>query len=154
MADYFLDTSGLVKRHVAEIGSPWVRNLTRIDSGHTLFISRITAVEVVAAITRRQRSTGLRPAQAGAILGHFRRHLAIRYAVLEVTPTLLDEAARLSRVHGLHAYDAVQLATALEVDLANRAAGFGPVTMVSADRELNATAIPERMGVEDPLQHP
>ena len=154
MADFFFDTSGLVKRHVSEAGSRYVRSLTHAKAAHTLYIARITAVEMVAAITRRQRGGSLSAAQAGAVLGHFRRHLTGRYFVLELTPALLASAMRLSRAHALRAYDAVQLATALELDRDNRADGFGPVTLVSADRELNAAATAEGMAVDDPTTHP
>jgi hypothetical protein len=54
MADYFFDTGALVKRHVDEAGSPWVRSLVRAKAGHTLYIARITTVEITSAITRRQ----------------------------------------------------------------------------------------------------
>ena len=67
MADDFLDTSALVKRHVREAGSAWDRSLTRPKAGHDLDISRVTAVEVDSAITRRQSGGHLSPAQAGAI---------------------------------------------------------------------------------------
>jgi hypothetical protein len=50
MADYFIDTSGLVKRHVTEAGTAWVKSLVRSKAGHTLYIARITAVEVMSAI--------------------------------------------------------------------------------------------------------
>jgi len=43
MADYFFDTSALVKRHVIEVGSPWVKSLVRAKAAHTLYIARITA---------------------------------------------------------------------------------------------------------------
>ena len=33
MADYFFDTSALVKRHVIEAGSPWVKSLVRAKAG-------------------------------------------------------------------------------------------------------------------------
>ena len=153
MAQYFFDTSALLKRHVAEAGSVWVRSLTRDRATHRLYISRITAVEMIAAITRRQRGGSLSPAQAGAILGHFRRHLSGRYFVLELNAVLLEQAMTLSRIHGLRAYDAVQLAAALEIDRARQAANFGSVTLVSADRELNAAAITEGLTVEDPNNH-
>ena len=52
MADYFFDTSALVKRHVAEVGTAWVKSLVRAKAGHTLYIARITAVEITSAITR------------------------------------------------------------------------------------------------------
>ena len=66
-AAYFLDTSALVKRHVIEAGSPWVKSLVRAKAAHTLYIARITAVEVTSAITRRQHGGHLSPAQAGAM---------------------------------------------------------------------------------------
>jgi uncharacterized protein len=55
MVVYFFDSSALVKRHVDESGGAWVRSLTRVKAGHTLYIARITAVEITSAITRRQR---------------------------------------------------------------------------------------------------
>ena len=94
------------------------------------------------------------PAQGRAIIGHFRRHLARRYNVLELTPALFTEAMSVARMHGLRAYDAVQLAAALEINRLNREDGIGPVTLVSADRELNAAATAEGLVVEDPTTHP
>jgi predicted nucleic acid-binding protein len=152
--DLFFDTSALVKRHVNEIGSAWVRSLTRPGAGHELYIARVTAVEVFAAITRRERGGHLSPAQGRAIIGHFRRHLAQRYNVLELTPALFSEATVVARRHGLRAYDAVQLTAAREIDRLNREDGFGPVTLISADRELNAAALAEGLVVEDPMAHP
>jgi predicted nucleic acid-binding protein len=154
MATFFLDTSALVKRHVAETGSAWVRSLTGAKAFHTLFIARITAVEVFAAITRRQRGGSLSAAQAGAILGHFRRHLTQRYVIVEVTPTLIAEAMLSARRHGLRAYDAVHLAAALEANRIYQTAGLGPVTLVSADQELNAAATASGLVVDDPNSHP
>jgi uncharacterized protein len=59
MADNFLDTSALVKRHVIEAGSRWVKSLVRAKAAHTIDIARITAVEVTSAITRRQHAGDL-----------------------------------------------------------------------------------------------
>ena len=153
MAVYFLDSSALVKRHLREQGSAWVRSLTHTKAGHTLFIARITAVEIVAAITRRQRGGSLSVAQRGAILGHFRRHLAQRYHVVEMTPALLESAMISAKTHGLRAYDSVQLSAALEVNRFYRDAGLGAITLVSADQELNAAAANEGLAVEDPNLH-
>src|SRR5262245_10912901 len=97
MALYFFDSSALVKRHVNESGSRWVRSLTRVRAGHTIYLSRITAVEVVSAITRRQRGRSLSAAQGAAILGHFHRHLTQRYNILELTPSLLADAMSMAR---------------------------------------------------------
>jgi predicted nucleic acid-binding protein len=154
MADYFLDTSALVKRHVSEVGSPWVNTLVRAKAGHRIYIARITAVEVTSAITRRQHAGDLSAAQAGAILGHFRRHLAQRYRVIELTPALFNIAMLAARKHRLRAYDAVQLAVALEAHRLHKDAGLGPVTLVSADGDLNSAATAEGLVVEDPNAHP
>ena len=154
MADYFFDTSALVKRHVTEAGSVWVKSLVRAKAGHTLYVARITTVEVASAITRRQHSGDLSPAQAGAILAHFRRHLIQRYRVIELTPALFSNAVVVARKHRLRAYDAVQLAVALEVQGLQQNAGLGPVTLVSADRDLNTAAIAEGLIVDDPNAHP
>ncbi len=150
MADYFLDTSALVKRHVKEAGSDRVRTLTGPRSGHTLYVARITAVEVFSAVSRRQRSGHLSAASAQAILGHFHRHMTRRYHVLELTPFLVEVAAKLARRRGLRAYDAVQLAIASNLNSLSRQAGFGPVTFLCSDRELNAAAVAQGMTVEDP----
>src|SRR5580698_7246885 len=101
MALYFFDSSALVKRHVNESGSRWVRSLTHVNADHTIYLSRITTVEIVSAITRRQRGRSLSVAQGAAILGHFRRHLAQRYNILELTPSLLVDAMTMARKHGL-----------------------------------------------------
>lgn len=154
MPDYFLDTSALVKRHINETGSAWVRSLIRSKVSHSLYIARITAVEVTSAITRRQHSGDLSPAQAGEILGHFRRHLIHRYRVIELTPALFDAAMRSARKHRLRAYDAVQLAAVMQIRQLHQDAGLEPVTLVSADRDLNAAALAERFVVENPITHP
>ena len=154
MAAYFFDTSALIKRRVRERGSTWVRSLIRSKAAHTIHLSGITTVEVFAAITRRQRGGTLSAAQAGAILGHFQRHLSQRYMVTDVTPALLSDAMRLARRHGLRAYDAVQLAAALEVGRIYHSTGFSPFILVSADRELNAAATAEGLSVEDPNSRP
>jgi predicted nucleic acid-binding protein len=154
VAHYFFDTSALVKRHVTEAGSHWVKSIVRAKAGHRLYIARITAVEMTSAITRRQHGGDLTAAQAAAILGHFRRHLAQRYTVIELTPANFAEAALLARKHRLRAYDAVQLAVALDLNQRRHEAGFGPVTLVSADQPLNVAASVGGLTVEDPNSHP
>jgi uncharacterized protein len=153
MAEYFFDTSALVKRHVNEAGSAWVRSLVRAKANHRLYIARITTVEVYSAITRRQHVGDISAAQAGAILGHFRRHVTQRYRVTELTLTLFDNAMLAARKHRLRAYDAVQLAVALEVRRRRQVAGLGTVTLISADRDLNNAATAEGLTVDDPNTH-
>jgi predicted nucleic acid-binding protein len=151
---YFVDSSALVKRYVQETGTAWVRRLTRHNPSTIIYIARITVVEVTSAVARRRRGTPpLAPSRASSILRRFRQHLDGRYTVIEITPALLDEAARLANSHTLRAYDAVQLAAAREINRKEQDAGFPPVTLVSADRDLNTAATAERLTVEDPNSH-
>jgi predicted nucleic acid-binding protein len=153
LAKYFVDSSALVKRYVQEVGTSWVRNLTHRRTGHEIYLARITAVEVTAAVARRRRGGTLSSRKASSILGRFRKHLAGRYTVLEITPGLLAEAMKLANSHELRAYDAVQLASAIELNKQWLDAGLSAV-LVSADQELNAAATAEGLAVEDPLSHP
>src|SRR5262249_4128618 len=147
-------SSALVKRYVQETGTAWVRRLTRHNPSTIIYIARITVVEVTSAVARRRKGTPpLAPSRASSILPRFRQHLDGRYTVIEITPALLDEAARRANAHTLRAYDAVQLAAALEINRKEQDAGFAPVTLISADRDLNAAASGEGLKVDDPNLH-
>jgi uncharacterized protein len=56
---YFLDSSALVKRYVTESGSSWIESVVSAEAGNTIFIARITWVEVFSALSRRQREERL-----------------------------------------------------------------------------------------------
>jgi uncharacterized protein len=73
---------------------------------------------------------------------------------LGLTPALFNNTMLTACKHRLRAYDAVQLAVVLEVQRLHRDAGLGPVTLISADQDLNTAATAEGMSVDDPNQHP
>jgi predicted nucleic acid-binding protein len=148
VAGYFVDSSALVKRYVQEVGTAWVRSLTRRNTANPIYLARITAV------ARRRRGRTVTPPRASSILYRFRKHLAGRYTIVEVTPALLTEAMTLANSYALRAYDAVQLAVALEVQRLHEDAGLGPVTLVSADQDLNTAGTAEGLMVDDPNTHP
>jgi predicted nucleic acid-binding protein len=154
MAAYFCDASGIVKRHVPEIGTAWVQALADPAAAHEIFLARITRVEVTAAIARRSRGGMLAGVSAPAILAQFRHDAAHQYNIVEVTPALLAGAEALAESHGLRAYDAVQLAIAREVQGRRFALGLSGITLISADQELNAAATAEGLPVDDPNRHP
>ncbi len=151
---YFVDSSALVKRYVQETGTFWVRGITRRSPSTVIYVARITAVEVSCAIARRRKGRTLTQQRASSILHRFRQHLAGRYNVAQITTNLLDDAARPGVKHALRAYDAVQLAVALEVNRFHQAGGSAPVTLVSADQALNDAAVAEGLTVDDPRTHP
>ena len=53
MGHYYFDSSALVKRYVAEVGTEQVIDLCAADAGHTLYTVRISGAEIVAALFRR-----------------------------------------------------------------------------------------------------
>ena len=89
MAVYFFDSSALVKRYAQETGSAWVEALTDPQAGHHLYLARITAVEVVAAVARRQRGGALSAADATAALTDFAYDLAHQYRQVDITSRLI-----------------------------------------------------------------
>jgi predicted nucleic acid-binding protein len=112
---YFLDSSALVKRYVPEIGTTWIQALTDADANNQLYIARITWVEVISALARRQREGSLNTTQITQIFLAFRHHLNTQYRVLELTQTLTELAGQLVSQHPIRAYDAVQLASAISL---------------------------------------
>jgi uncharacterized protein len=154
MAAYVLDTSAVVKRYILETGSGWVRSIADPAAANLIFLHRITDVEVTSAVVRRQRGGNLSAADAAATLTQFRQDLIRGYRIIEVRPALLLTARSLAERHGLCAYDAVQLAAAVELSAQWTAAGTGTITLVSADQELNAAALTEGLTVNDPNVHP
>ncbi len=160
MAIYYFDSSGLVKRYVAEVGSAWVAGLTDPAAGHHIYVANIIAVEVPAAIHKRVRNGDITPADAAKALAEFSNDMAAQYRPIRVTDPIIGAAAALTGRHKLRGYDAVQLEAALEVErrthagLSPAAAALVPVTLISADNDLNAAALAEGLAVDNPNNHP
>jgi len=143
VAVYFVETSALAKRYIAETGSMWLRALLDPSTGCSIYVVRVTAVEIIAAITRREQGRTLAPTDASTARQAFRGDFATAYQVIEVTPALANRAMLLAEQHGLRGYDAMQLA-----------AGLPAITFISADTKLNTAAIAEGLTIEDPNAHP
>jgi predicted nucleic acid-binding protein len=154
VAGYYVDSSGLVKRYVNEIGTPCVTSLCAAKAGYTIYTVRITAAEIVAALFRRVRIGTLDLARAQAAATQFRQDVQTRYQIVEVTEPLVDHAMTLAETQQLRGYDAVQLAAALAVQNVRSTLSLAPLTFVSADDQLNAAALAEGLPVENPNQHP
>jgi predicted nucleic acid-binding protein len=153
MAAYFFDSSALVKRYVVESGTQWVSNLCDPTAGHSLYIVRITGAEVIAALARRTRTGGLAPSAAQSVMATFRSDFVVSYFVSELTAALVERAMDLAQTYGLRGYDAVQLAAAVDVNAERRRYGLLPVTLISADSDLNQAASAEGLAVENPNDH-
>jgi predicted nucleic acid-binding protein len=159
VAIYYFDSSGLVKRYVAEVGSNWIISLTNPAAGHRIYVANITGVEVTAAIKKRVRMGDINAADAAAAIANFQNDLANQYNILQVTDQILASATALTTNHKLRAYDAVQLAVAIEINrqilgLGLPVAGMVSLILISADDDLNAAATAEGLTVDDPRNHP
>jgi len=79
MAIYFLDTSAIVKRYIAEPGQAWVLSLCDPAQQHDLYISQITLVEVVATICRRAREQSISLPERDRLVAAFRQDSRTSY---------------------------------------------------------------------------
>jgi uncharacterized protein len=154
MAAFIFDASGIAKRYIQEIGTAWVDSLADAGASNELFLTRIARVEVTAAIARRSRGGAPLASTVAPVLAQFRHDAVHRYNILEITPALLADAERLAVVHGLRGYDAIQLSASLELHRLRQTAGLSNITLISADKELNAAGSAEGLLVDDPNAHP
>jgi uncharacterized protein len=154
VAVYFLDTSALIKRYIPEVGTTWIQALTAQSSGHVLFISRITAVEMMSAIARRQRESRLTTAQATQLRLAFHQHFTTQYQIVEITPNIITLAGTLCDRQALRAYDAVQLASAKSLIPFASQSPDAVLTFVTADDRLLKAAQSETLASINPNHYP
>lgn len=154
MATFFFDSSALVKYYVNEVGSNWVAGIIDAQPLNKIVIAQISGVEMIAALARRVQM-GLTVAAAGTTaINAFRNDFQTKYKVIAITAQLIEEAMNLAELHRLRGYDAVQLAAATAFESQMTARGVGPLTLISADNELNQAAQAEGLLADDPNQHP
>ena len=135
----YLDASALVKRYVAEPGSPEVSAaISQAEVTGTALISR---AEVAAALAKAVRVNALTQEEALACLQVFRNEWPDLVRV-QVTEMVVARADALAWDHGLRGYDAVHLAAAS----AWQDAIGGRVVLATFDRHLWTAA--ESMGLE------
>jgi uncharacterized protein len=139
----FADSSALVKLYADEPGHEYVRALVSIA------VAQLARVEVPAALWRKQRLGELSADDARLLAADFEADYygadsePPRFAAVTTSAGILDEAARLCASHGLRAYDAVQLSSALAVRRADESCtGFA-----AFDQSLRRAAAAEGFGL-------
>lgn len=159
MQIFFMDSSALVKRYVAEVGSEWILHVCEAQNPKSLvrsnlvMVAEITLVEVAAAIAKRvKRTKELGEAEGNDAYKLFVEHYENEYKVNSLTPALVRVAVDLARKHALRAYDAVQLATALDAKNLLKANDLS-LTFVASDNTLLQAARAEDMAAENPFDH-
>jgi predicted nucleic acid-binding protein len=149
---YFFDSSALVKFYVEESGALWVRSFTDTEE-NIIHVSSLAEVETVSALTRRLNTRDINKAEFEEACDDLQQDFATQYRIVVLTEAIIRNAASLARRHGLRAFDAVQLAAALETSSITAKVAAIQLTVVSADAELNAAAMAEGLNVEDPNTH-
>ncbi len=128
-----------MKLYSDEPGHEHVRALASVA------VAQLARVEVPAALWRKQRLGELSADDAGLLAADFEADYfgtnsePPRFVAVAMTTGTLDDAARLCASHGLRAYDAVQLATALAV----RQADESCTAFAVFDRSLRRAAAAE-----------
>ena len=154
MAVYYLDSSALVKRYVRETGTHWLTGLTDSGAGHACWVSTVTAVELVAAFYGRVKSGLASFMQAQQAEQQWRAEFALLFPAIPVQDAVINRAMSLAAQHQLRAYDALQLATCLELRQQCLVMQHPLPQLLSADQELNQAAAAEGLAVDDPNLHP
>jgi hypothetical protein len=150
---YFLDSSALVKRYIVEIGSFWIQAVAVPDPGNQIIISRISWVEVLSAIARRQQEGSLSSTEVNEIIEAFRSDLNNQYQVIEIDRALVESAGQLVNQYSLRAFDAVQLASALRIQSAFASATATSLVFLTADDRLLTIATTEGLLTDNPNNH-
>lgn len=154
MTTYFWDTSALIKRYITEKGSGWVRNTIQPSLGNTIIIVNITSVELASAIARRISDNSVSQRTGQAVQLWINRHVRREYIVIALTSTILGEAVAVTYRQTIRAYDAVQLATAIEANRRIVAEGLPPLIFLSADKRLLVAASNEGLLTDNPESYP
>lgn len=154
MPVYYLESSSLVKKYVAEIGTGWVVGLFRQTMPIPFYIARITQVEVLSALRRRERIGSLTKRQLDKAVKRFERDFYKKLFKIEIEKLITNKASELVQNYPLRAYDAVQLAAALTANDERISIGASAIIFVCADKNLNKAASAEGLQVENPNNYP
>ena len=113
---YYADSSVLVKRHIPEIGSQWIEQEFDAASGNRIITAKLSVVEVLSAVNRRQREADISATEYTKFSSDFLAFVETNYRIFELTDAVLIEAQRLLETYPLRAGDAIQLASALRAN--------------------------------------
>ncbi len=154
MSVFFFDSSAVTKKYVRETGTAWVINVFRPKSLNRVYVAEIALVEVISALTRRRRGGTLTSTDFTKVSNRFRRNFTANFFKIETNLSVIEQAAALAEQHALRGYDAVQLASAVNLHLRRQKAGLPSLVFISADNALNAAAQAEGLQIDNPNNHP
>jgi len=116
----YLDTSALVKLYVREPGS--AETQARCDAASIVATSRVAYPEARAAFARRRRESVLTRTALTRAVAALDRDLE-HFVVIELSARLARFAGELAERRALRGFDAIHLASALELERLTGASG-------------------------------
>jgi len=131
----YLDTSALIKRFVAEKGSSLVRIL--VERHGPVATSKLAYAEVYSGLSRKKREGLLSRAQYTLACRQFEMEWSA-YIRVDLSDEILFLARDLIQRHPLKGFDAIHLATALEL---KEALGQQIAFAGADERQLQAAAL-------------
>ncbi len=155
MAHIFIDPSALLKQYIREEGSESIRGLIASPTTETIFVAEIALAEVAAVIAAKRRASGgISDGMRQRILTRFLFDCKEHYILVKTDRPIIDRAVTLSQKYRLRGYDAVQLATALSVQIIFDAQLGSSLNLicVASDLDLLAAASAEGMATLNPSQ--
>ncbi len=145
-----MDTSGLARRYLAEVGSAWTLSWIEPAAGNVIIIGELTTVEIASTLARLQRERKLAALNVTKLHNDFVLHSEREYLVVPVEVSVFQQSVSLVQKHPLRTLDALQLACALRaVALLHE-----NITFVCADNRLLMAASAEGFATDNPLLHP
>lgn len=145
---YYLDASAAVKAYFEERGADRVEEI--LEHGTEIHLSRVSIVEVAAALFGKTKTGEMRMEEAVSALEEFRRDVQSIYRIAEVSTTTTDRAIKVAERYRLRAYDCLQLAAVQLLQEQHASFELAPLVLLSSNAELNAAAGSEGLAVEDP----
>jgi hypothetical protein len=150
LSNYYVDTSALAKRYLAERGSAWVLSWVEPPAGNIIIISELTAVELFSVLARRYREGALSSTNVAALQADFLFHLQNEYLTVPLDQVVLIRARQLVGQYPLRSLDAIQLACALHALTILQ----DTIIFVSGDNNLLSAAAYEGFTTDNPYNHP
>lgn len=151
---YFADSSALVKRHVAEIGSRWFSHIADAQTGNTIIISRLSISEIFSAFNRRCRELSLSRNDYQKVALDFETFSQTEYQIIEITDEVTELSRELLEKYPLRASDSIQLASALLTNENLKQGNFQELIFLASDQKLLDAAVAENLQNDDPQNHP
>jgi len=153
MATYYLDASALAKRYLREPGGLWINKLLVRSGSHSFSSLELIAVEVVCALSRAEREQRIGRTRRDSLANLFRDEVNTFLDLIPVSAAILQQANLLALRHPLRAYDAMHLATALDLWADLMEIDLPAPIFISADANLLAAARAEGLTAENPNEH-